>query len=131
MENEKIIYKDLSFEIVGILMKTHNDLGRFRNEKEYGDRIEYYFKLNKISYEREKALPPSFDGEKNGRNKVDFEVEGKVILEIKTLRVLDRECYYQVKRYLTASNKKLGILVNFRDKYLKPRRILNSLVNAD
>ena len=113
MNDDKIIYKDLSFEIVGILLKVHNELGRFRNEKEYCDRIEYYFKLHKIKYEREKRIPVSFEGEQPGRNIADFVIEDKIILEVKTIRLLSRECYYQVQRYLTSSNKKLGLLVNF------------------
>lgn len=52
----------------------------------------------------------------------------KIILEIKAIRVLTRETYYQVRRYLQAFNKKLGLLVNFRDKYLRPKRILNSAI---
>jgi GxxExxY protein len=131
MADDKIIYKDLSYEIVGILMKVHNELGRFRNEKEYCDRIEYYLKLGQIKYFREKVVPVSFEGERPGRNKEDFEIEDKVILEVKVSRIVERNCYYQVRRYLSASNKKLGILVNFREKYLKPKRILNSLAKEE
>ena len=40
----KIIYSDLSYSINGILFKVHNELGRFRNEQEYGDAIESIFK---------------------------------------------------------------------------------------
>jgi hypothetical protein len=39
---------------------------------------------------------------------------------------LSNEDYYQVKRYLTSLNKKLGIIVNFRKKFIQPKRILNS-----
>ena len=83
----------------------------------------------KIKYEREKILPPSFKFEKEGRNKVDFLIDGKIILEIKAKRLLLKDDYYQVRRYLSSLNKKLGLLVNFRDKYIKPRRILNSRAN--
>ena len=31
-----------------------------------------------------------------------------------------------MQRYLTTYKKKLGIIVNFRQKYLKPKRVLNS-----
>ena len=122
----KLIYPDLSYLLNGILFKIHNQLGRFRNEKEYGDALENELNKAAIKYEREKILPPSFEGEKNGRNKIDFLIEGTIILEIKTKRIIEREDYYQIKRYLSALNKKLGILVNFRERYLKPRRILNS-----
>lgn len=59
--------------------------------------------------------------------KVDFLIEGKILLEIKTKRILGKEDYYQTKRYLAALNKKLAIVVNFRDKSIRPKRIINSL----
>lgn len=128
MNNEfsKVILPELSYEINGILYQAHNALGRFCNEKQYGDFIENLLRKNNIKYEREKILSESFDGERKGRNKVDFIVEDKIILELKAKRVLLREDYYQTKRYLEALNLKLAMLVNFRDKYLKPKRILNS-----
>ena len=60
---------------------------------------------------------------------VDFLIENKVVLELKAKRMLTREDYYQVRRYLGALDFKLGLLINFRDKYVRPRRILNSGVS--
>jgi GxxExxY protein len=122
----KLIYPDLSYKINGILFAVHNELGRFSNEKQYADAIEGFLKRLHISYEREKNLPASFENEQK-RNKIDFLIEDKIILEIKAKNTLTREDYYQVKRYLVALNKKLGIIVNFRKKYIEPKRILNAL----
>lgn len=125
-----LIYPELSYKIGGILFSAHNQLGQFCNEKQYCDFIEKYFKEAGLKYEREKVLPPSFENESEGRNKVDFLVEDKIILEAKAKRLITNEDYYQVKRYLVALNKKLGILVNFRKKYITPKRILNSLAKG-
>lgn len=125
----KLIYSDLTYKINGVLFFAHNQLGRYCNEKQYCDCIENKLKELKINFEREKYLPSSFIGEKNIRNKVDFLIENKIILETKTKRFLSREDYYQIRRYLQALALKLGILVNFRSKYLQPRRILNSQVS--
>ena len=122
----KIIHPELSYKINGILFSVHNDLGRFCNERQYGDAVENGLKKLNIQYEREKILPPAFESEFKGRNKIDFLIENKIILEIKTKRFLAREDYYQLKRYLVALNKKLGILVNFHQRYIEPKRILNS-----
>ena len=122
----KIIYPDLSYKVVGACFAVHNELGRYCNEKQYADCFEGYLKRFGIIYEREKVLPRGFESEEPGRNKADFLIENKIVLELKAKRMLNREDYYQVRRYLQAMNKKLGILVNFRDKYLHPRRILNS-----
>ena len=122
----KVIFPDLSYKINGILFKTHNQLGNYCNEKQYGDLIEKLLRDNQIIFEREKILPVSFVGEKSGRNKVDFLIENKVVLEIKAKEVITKEDYYQLRRYLKAFNLKLGIIANFRLKYLHPKRILNS-----
>lgn len=124
--NSKIIYPELSYKITGMLFTIHNELGRYCNEKQYCDAIESSFKNGKMDYVREFVLPPSFNGEKQGRNKVDFLIDNKIVLEVKAKPITTREDYSQLKRYLVAINKKLGILVNFRRQYLQPKRILNS-----
>ena len=126
---EKLIYPELSYKINGVLFAVHNELGQFCNEKQYCDIVESYFKKLNLRYEREKILPPSFENEKKGRNKIDFLIENKIVLELKTKRFLNNEDYYQTKRYLVALNKKLGILVNFRRKFITPKRVLNSYAN--
>ncbi len=123
-----LIYSKLTYKINGALFTAHNLLGPYCNEKQYADAIEEELKSQQIVYEREKVLPQSFQGEHIGRNEIDFLIEGKVILEIKVKRIIARDDYYQIKRYLRALNKKLGILVNFRSKYIRPKRILNSQV---
>ena len=125
----QLIYPELSYKINGILYKTHNQLGRFRTEKDYADYLEKEFSKNNIKYKRELILSLSFDGEKPGRHRIDFLIEEKIILEIKTKRFFTREDYYQIKRYLSVFKKKLGLLVNFRSKFLKIKRVLNSEVS--
>ncbi len=125
---EKPIYAELSYKITGILFAVHNELGKYRNEQQYADATEKYLKAFKIPYEREKVILPSFVGEHERRNKIDFLIDGKIILELKAKRIIEKSDYYQVKRYLVTCKKKLAILVNFRDRFLKPKRILNSMV---
>src|SRR3989344_2893557 len=91
----KLIYPDLSYKINGVLFTVHNELGQFCNEQQYCDSIEQYFKKYDIPYEREKVLPSSFANELKGRHKVDFLVDGKVVLEVKAKRIVTKEDYYQ------------------------------------
>lgn len=121
----KIIYPELSYKLTGILFEARRLAGRFSNEKQYCDSIDNLLKKSGISFEREKFLPPSFDGE-GKRNKVDFLIDGKIILEVKAKPYITKQDYYQTQRYLSALNKKLAILVNMRRYYIVPKRILNS-----
>lgn len=117
----KLLHKDLR----GILFEVHNELGRMLNEKQYGDFIESKLKDRGFKYKREFVLENSFEGEKNGRNRVDFIIEGKIILEIKTVSFLSKNDYWQCHRYLSSAELELALLVNFRSKFLIVKRILN------
>lgn len=120
-----ILHKDLSFTLNGILFNVHNNTGRFASEKQVCDLIEESLKENSIKYRREFILPTEKLIENPGRHRVDFLIEDCIILEIKYKQYLEREDYAQIKRYLKTLNLALGILVNFREKRLYPKRILN------
>ena len=53
MADDKVIYKELSYKINGLLFKAHKDLGRYRNEKQYADYFEQLLKDIRIEYIRE------------------------------------------------------------------------------
>jgi GxxExxY protein len=114
---EQVLYAELSYTIVGACFDVHNEVGRFAREKQYADRLEERFKLRNLKYEREFPLASS-------GNIVDFHIEEKIILELKTVRFLTRDYYQQIQNYLQQARIDLGLLVNFSDVFLRPRRIL-------
>jgi len=126
LKNRNILYPELSYKINSLLFETHNNLGRYRNEKQYADYFEELLKRDGIAYLREYALPPSFNGEKGRRNIIDFIVGDKIIIEFKTKTIITKDDYFQVQRYLVSSKKELGIIVNFRQVTIKAKRVLNT-----
>ena len=115
--SEKVLHPELSYLMTGILFAVHNELGQYAREKQYGDLIEAKLKEAKISYKRELSIASS-------GNILDFVVDNKIVLELKSARILTKEDYRQIQNYLQQTDIKLGILVNFRPKYLKPVRII-------
>ena len=122
-KNNKLVYPELSYLLTGICFNVHNQLGRYAREKQYGDKIAEELELAKINFERE------FPVEKTG-NIVDFLIENKIILELKAKPMMLKDDYYQIQRYLQVLDKKLGLLVNFRNRYLKPFRIVKIETDA-
>lgn len=122
---ERIIHKELSYTVTGILFEAHNEVGMYASESEVCDVIERLLIESQLSYKREYVISPLHEGEQLGRHRVDFIIENKIILEVKCKRFLTREDYFQIKRYLTHLNLTLGILINFREERLHPKRILN------
>lgn len=126
MAEEKIVYKELSYKLTGLLYKVHQELGLTRNEKQYSDYFEKLLQENDVKYVREYSFREQRYGQGEIRCRCDFIVDDKIIIEFKTKDFAGKEDYYQLKRYLSTLNLKLGILVNFRQKRLAPKRVLNS-----
>ncbi|MFH1430583.1 MAG: GxxExxY protein [Candidatus Uhrbacteria bacterium] len=124
MESE-IIYGELTYVLNGIFFEVHNTLGRCCNEHQYSDAIEERLKKQEIEYTREYIIEPSFEGERAGRNRADFIIANAIVIEVKAKKMVGREDYFQTLRYLAALNYKLGILINFRQHLLRPKRIVN------
>ena len=122
-QETKPLYPDLSYTIVGACYKAHNDLGRFCRERQYGDVLEKLFKGEGVRYVREFDLRQL--GKKIEGNIVDFIVEDKILLDLKAKRIVTKEDYYQMVRYLQSSGLTLGLIVNFRSVYLSPKRVVN------
>lgn len=99
-------------------METLKELGPYAREKQYGDLLEKKFMENSLRYQREVRIGDS-------GNIIDFIIDDLIILELKTVAFLIKEHYEQVKRYLRQTGLKLGILVNFRNRQIFPKRVLN------
>lgn len=118
----KNIYSELSYVLTGLFFKIHNRLGRFCKERQYADAFEKELKNSCVVYKRELLSPQEGN---IGKDRCDFFIENKIIVEIKAKKFVTREDYYQVLRYLQSKNARLGLLVNFRNTYLKAKRIAN------
>lgn len=123
-----IIYPRLSYKITGLCFSVHKSLGRYCREKQYADRLEILLKANEVNFKREIILDSSksiLELPSSG-NRADFLVEEKIILDVKAKKFITKEDYFQMQRYLKSTNLRLGMIVNFRNTYLKPKRVLNS-----
>lgn len=123
--NGKVVYKELSYDIVGILFEVYNDLGYGYQEKYYEKAIEKLFMENKIAFKRQAQYELVFRGENIGKYYVDFIVDDKIVLEIKKGNYYSKRNLEQIKGYLKVSNLKLAILANFTPSGVKFIRVLN------
>lgn len=121
-----IIYPELSYQLTGISLEVKKNLGRFCKEKQYADLFEILLKKNNLNYKRESTANFKINSEIIKGNRIDFIIEDKILIEIKAVPFLTKNDYYQTMRYLRALNLRLGLLINFRSEYLKPKRVLNS-----
>lgn len=124
----EIIYKDLSYKLNSIFYNVHNKLGKFCNHNQYCDAIEILLKEKGINYKREVKIPIEFRSKDIEGNQLDFLIKDIIVIDIKAKKNITKQDYIQMQRYLKATNCKLGIVVNFREESIKPKRIINSRI---
>jgi GxxExxY protein len=120
-----IIYKEESFRIIGLCMEVHNNLGKGFLEIVYKDALEYEFRKNNITFEREKEYVVNYkDVILPHKFYADFVVFDKIILEVKGMSGIADEFIAQTLNYLKVSGLKLGLIVNFGELSLQYKRVV-------
>ena len=123
---DRLLYKEESYAIIGAMFAVHKELGAGFLERVYQDALEYEFQERGIPYEREKEIRVMYKGKPLGEPyRADFICYDKIIVELKSVKELEKLHNAQVINYLKITGFKLGILVNFCDLYLHPQRIRN------
>ncbi len=121
----KIIYKEESYQLVGLCMKVHRNIGNGFLEIVYKDALEFEFRKNNVPFSREKEYIVNYKETKLPHKfYADFVVFNKIILEIKSMSGLADEHMAQTMNSLKVSGNKLGILVNFGQPSLQYKRIV-------
>ena len=123
--SKRIIESELSYKIMSILFDVHTKLGNQYQEKHYQRAIEMAFNKAKLQYKKQVCVDLLYDNNKIGKYFLDFIVENKIIVELKTVSVFRYQDVRQVLAYLKLAKLPLGILVNFRSQQLSYKRILN------
>lgn len=127
MNHANILFKEESYKIIGACMKVHRELGSGFLEAIYEEALKKEFTKQEILFRNQVKLDVFYDGEKlNKYYKADFICFDKIILEIKSVSQVPNVFYSQIKNYLVATNKELGILINFGQPSLFYKRIINS-----
>jgi len=122
---EKVVYKELSFKIIEACFEVHNILGPGYSEKIYEEAVSKELRNRGIGYERQKLVEVYYKGEKIGEYRLDLVLENKIILELKAVSELSNIFEAQLLSYLKAAGMKLGILINFGSRKVEYRRIVN------
>ncbi len=122
-ENE-ILYKDLSYKIVGLAMKVHSKLGYGFLEKVYENALMVLFRREGIEAKQQVPITVNFEEEVVGNYYADILVEAKVILEIKSVENIIDAHIAQTLNYLKATGLRLAIILNFSKEKLEYKRIV-------
>jgi GxxExxY protein len=110
---------ELSSRVIGACMAVHSKLGPGLPEDAYANAVVLEFDARGIHCEREKQVDIRYRGKVVGRCRLDFLVEGVLVLEIKSIKCLTDLETAQVLTYLRLIDQPLGLLINFNVRRLK------------
>ena len=124
MNVDNIRDKD-TYAIIGAAMAVHAELGHGFLEAVYQEALEFEFKQQYISYEREKRFRVHYKEKLlSAYYQADFVCYGTVVVEVKALQKISGREEAQLINYLKSSGLKRGLLLNFGTSKLQYKRLV-------
>jgi len=127
---DELLYKDLTYTIIGAAMEVHRIPGPGFLETVYEEALAHEFdpsagsgqRLRGIPCERQARLAVPYKDIVAGEFRADFLVDGKVVVELKALKVLTDGDEAQLLNYLKGTGYRVGLLLNFGGPSLEYKR---------
>ena len=121
----ELLYKEEVFQLVGLCMEIHRELGKGHDEVIYKDALVVELTRAGIPFLREKNYEVRCKGViLLHYYYADFVVWDKILFEAKAVERLTDSHFKQVLNYLAASKLRIGLLVNFDGDVLEWKRVI-------
>lgn len=121
---DKIIYREISYKIVGLAIQVRKELGFGFLEKVYENALMVLLEENGIEAKQQFPIKVTFHGRIIGDYIADILVENQIILELKAQDKIVDIHKAQTLNYLRATNLRLAILLNFGKDRLEHERLV-------
>jgi GxxExxY protein len=93
--------------------EVYRVLGAGYAEEIYEEAMAVEFRRGRLKYEVERNTEVFYKGEKVGVHRLDFIVEGKLVVELKAATSISKSHIAQLTSYLKTLGMKKGMLINF------------------
>jgi GxxExxY protein len=125
MTNKELLYKDLSYKIIGCAMRVHRILGCYLPEHVYQKALITELMLSGIpDCTTQRSFQVYYKSAYAGHFFTDIIVEKKIVLELKSCEYISKEHQCQLLTYLHLSQLKVGYIINFGTSSLKFKRLI-------
>ncbi len=109
----------LVHRVIGAAIEVHRELGPGYLESVYEEAMAVELESQLIGFDRQLMFTVPYKDQKVGEGRIDFLVEGRLIVELKAVDKLIPIHTAQVISYLKATGCKLGLLINFNERLLR------------
>ena len=109
----ELMYKDLTEQIIKTFYDVYNELGAGFLEKVYQNSLFIELKNRGFDVEAQKKIKVFYKGNNVGEYYADIVVDDLIILELKATERIVKKFEFQLINYLRATDKEVGLLLNF------------------
>lgn len=122
----QLLHKELSYEVHGAAIEVRKDFGPGHKEKLYQNAFAQELDRRSINFVKEPSVEivSPKDGQKVGLYRPDFVVDGKIIVEMKAEKFVNRDEIKRIYDYLRNSKYELAYFINFASTKLFVKRII-------
>ena len=113
LDDRSLKHGELTHRVIGCAMKVHSAIGFGFREVIYQSALGLGMGRAGLSFERECEMPVLYEGVQVETRRVDFFVEGVVLVELKAVSGLDDLHLAQLWNCLQAFGLEVGLLLNF------------------
>ena len=122
--NKDILYKELSYHIIGAAFKVHSTLGCGFHEACYAQALSIEFLSLNIPFTQQESFEVYYNKQFCGHLITDMIVDHSIILELKSVETITSSHIAQLLSYLRATKLKVGYILNFGSRSLGFKRLI-------
>lgn len=120
----KLILKDETERIIGLVFKVLNEVGHGLVKKVYENALTVLFKLHGIPFDQQRRFPVLFRGVEVGEFIPDLIAFGSVIMDTKLIDQITTHERGQMLNYLRITKLRVGLILNFKHPRLQWGRVV-------
>jgi len=109
----------LAKSVIGAAINVHREPGPGYQESIYENALAFELRRGAVKFESQKSFAVRYKGQTVGEGRIDFLVDGRLVVELKAVEKLLPVHKAQVISYLKATGCQLGLLINFNENLLR------------
>lgn len=115
-------YEEITDKIIGCCYKVYNVLGYGFWESVYEKALLVELDRAGLNAQAQQEILVHYEGQIVGEFKADILVEDVIIVELKSVKMLAKAHEVQLVNYLAATQKDVGLLINFGESGVQVKR---------
>jgi GxxExxY protein len=99
--------------VIGAAIEVHRRLGPGHSERVYEEALRIELEFRQIQFEKQVRFNLEYRGQRVGTGRLDFLIDGCVVVELKAVEQVATVHFSQVLGYLRLTGHRLALLINF------------------